>query len=74
LLVRDAEGRGWLESPAPMAPTTAHSLVIEQDHRAMKCRCATMSGFKSFRNAAITVARIELAHRIRKRQFSFAPR
>jgi hypothetical protein len=30
-----------------------------------------MQGFKSFRNAAITLAGIELAHRIHKRQFSF---
>jgi hypothetical protein len=29
-----------------------------------------MGGFKSFRSAAITLAGIELAHRIRKRQFS----
>jgi transposase-like protein len=34
------------------------------------CRCASMGGFKSFTSAAITLAGIELAHRIRKRQFS----
>jgi len=45
--------------------------VIEQDHRAIKWRCASMAGFKSFDSAAITLAGIELAHRIRKRQFSF---
>ena len=45
--------------------------IVEQDHRAIKRRCAWMTGFKSFRNAAITLAGIELAHRIRKRQFSF---
>jgi transposase-like protein len=44
--------------------------LIEQDHRAIKRRCASMGGFKSFRGAAITLAGIELAHRIRKRQFS----
>jgi transposase-like protein len=44
--------------------------LIEQDHRAIKRRCASMTGFKSFRSAAITLAGIELAHRIRKRQFS----
>jgi transposase-like protein len=46
---------------------------IEQDHRAIKRRCAAMGGggFKSFGSAAITLAGIELAHRIRKRQFSF---
>ena len=38
--------------------------IIEQDHRAIKRRCALMLGFKSFGNAAITLAGIELAHRI----------
>jgi transposase-like protein len=45
--------------------------IVEQDHRAIKRRCAPMKGFKSFENAATTIAGIELAHRIRKRQFSF---
>jgi transposase-like protein len=45
--------------------------LIEQDHRAIKRRCASMAGFKSFTNAAITIAGSELAHRIRKRQFFF---
>ena len=44
--------------------------LIEQDHRAIKRRCASMGGFKSFGSATITLAGIELAHRIRKRQFS----
>jgi len=44
--------------------------IVEQDHRAIKRRCASMLGFKSFRTAAISLAGIELAHRIRKRQFS----
>jgi len=30
-----------------------------------------MAGFKTFAGAANTIAGIELAHRIRKRQFSF---
>lgn len=44
--------------------------IVEQDHRAIKRRCAPTLGLKSFRTAAITLAGIELAHRIRKRQFS----
>jgi transposase-like protein len=43
--------------------------IVEQDHRAIKRRCASMAGFKSFENAAVTIAGIELAHRIRKRQY-----
>jgi transposase-like protein len=45
--------------------------IVEQDHRAINPRCASMAGFKSFDNATITLAGIELAHRIHKRQFSF---
>ncbi len=47
--------------------------IVEQDHRAIKRRCASMTGFKSFATASITIAGIELAHRIHKRQFSFGP-
>jgi len=45
--------------------------ILEQDHRAIKRRCASMLGYKSFRNVAITLTGIELAHRIHKRQVSF---
>jgi transposase-like protein len=44
--------------------------IVEQDHRAIKRRCAPMTGFKSFRSAAITISGIELAHRISKCQFA----
>ena len=47
--------------------------IVEQDHRAIKGRCAPMLALKSFRTAAVTLAGVELAHRIRKRQFSFGP-
>ncbi len=47
--------------------------IVEQDHRAIKSRCRPMLGFKSCRSAAVTLAGIELAHRIRKRQFKFGP-
>ena len=43
--------------------------LIEQDHRGVKQRIATMLGFKGFATAAITIAGIELMHRIRKGQF-----
>jgi transposase-like protein len=44
--------------------------IIEQDHRAIKQRCASMKGFKSVANTAVTIAGVELAHRIHKHQFS----
>jgi transposase-like protein len=43
--------------------------LIEQDHRPIKLRLGPMLGLKRFRNAAITIAGIELMHRIRKGQF-----
>jgi transposase-like protein len=44
--------------------------MIEQDHRGVKARTGPMLGFKAFDNAAITIAGIELQHRIRKGQFA----
>jgi transposase-like protein len=43
--------------------------MIEQDHRSVKSRIAPMLGFKVFKRAAVTIAGIELLHRIRKGQF-----
>jgi transposase-like protein len=43
--------------------------LIEQDHRRVKQRVYPMLGFKRFENAAVTIRGIELAHKIRKRQF-----
>lgn len=45
--------------------------IIEQDHRVIKRRCASMLGLKSLEPAAVTFAGIELANRIHKRQFHF---
>ena len=69
------EGTGSKESEyseAPQRATTSRLVPThQQDHRAIKRRCASMAGFKSFKTAAITIAGIELAHRILKGQFSF---
>ena len=43
--------------------------LIEQDHRAIKLRCVSMLGLKTTGTAAVTLAGIELAHRIRKGQY-----
>jgi transposase-like protein len=45
--------------------------MIEQDHRGVKSRIAPMLGFKVSKRAAVTIAGIELLHRIRKEQFVF---
>ncbi|MGH8239337.1 MAG: DDE-type integrase/transposase/recombinase [Steroidobacteraceae bacterium] len=44
--------------------------IVEQDHRAIKRRCSAMHGLKRFESAAVMIAGVELAHRIRKRQFT----
>ncbi len=43
--------------------------LIEQDPRRVKQRVYPMLGFKLFENAAVTISGIELAHKIKKRQF-----
>jgi transposase-like protein len=43
--------------------------IVEQDHRRVKQRIYPMLGFKRFRNATIVITGIELAQKIRKRQF-----
>lgn len=43
--------------------------IIERDHRRVKQRIYPMLGFKSFRNAAVTISGIELAQKIKKGQF-----
>ncbi|NTG05141.1 IS6 family transposase [Agrobacterium rhizogenes] len=44
--------------------------MIEQDHRFIKKLTRPMKGFKSFQSASATLDGIEVAHMIRKRQFS----
>jgi transposase-like protein len=49
--------------------TAIHRCVIRYVERS-NAAAPRLGGFKSFGSAAITLAGIELAHRIRKRQFS----
>ena len=44
--------------------------MVEQDHRGVKSRTRPMLGFKVFDRATVTIAGIELLHRIRKGQFN----
>src|SRR6202023_323269 len=43
--------------------------VVEQDHRRIKQRVRPMLGFKRFDTASVTIRGIELAEKIKKRQF-----
>lgn len=44
--------------------------IVEQDHRFIKRRTRPMLGLKSFASASATLAGIEVAHMIRKGQFT----
>src|ERR1700688_1592378 len=59
------EGTGSKEPDYSAAPqwATASRLVPthQQDHRAIKRRCAPMLALKSFRTAAVTLAGVELS-------------
>jgi transposase-like protein len=67
--VRELKAAGCLPTETKLRSSKYLNNVIEQDHRGVKQRVAVMLGFKQFRNAAITIAGIELTHRIRKEQF-----
>jgi transposase-like protein len=63
-----------LRRGAYVAERRGSGLQVSQQHhragsRAIKRRCAPMKDFKSFANAAIAIAGIELTHRIHKRQY-----
>jgi hypothetical protein len=64
--VRELKANGSLPNDTKLRSS---KYLIEQDHRGVKQRIAVMPGFKGFRHAAITIAGIELMHRIRKGQF-----
>ena len=67
--VRELKADGSLPRETKLRSSKYLNNLIEQDHRSVKQRVAVMLGFKKFRNAAITIAGIELMHRIRKGQF-----
>jgi transposase-like protein len=67
--VRELKAEGSLPTETKLRSSKYLKNLIEQDHRSVKQRVAVMLGFKQFRNAAITIAGIELMHRIRKGQF-----
>jgi transposase-like protein len=68
--VRELKADGSLATGTKLRSSKYLNNLIEQDHRGVKQRVGVMLGFKQFRNAATTIAGIELMHRIRKGQFS----
>ena len=68
--VRELKDDGLLPEGTKVRSSKYLNNLIEQDHRSIKQRIAAMLGFKRFRNAATTIAGIELMHRIRKGKFA----
>jgi transposase-like protein len=66
--VRELKADGSLPTATRLRSSKYLNNLIEQDHRSIKQRIAVMLGFKQFRNAVITIAGIELMHRVRKGQ------
>src|SRR6516225_6030096 len=67
--VREMKADGSLPRNTKQRSSKYLNNLIEQDHRGVKQRIAVMLGFKQFGHAAITIAGVELMHRIRKGQF-----
>jgi transposase-like protein len=67
--VREMKADGELNGDTKVRSSKYLNNMIEQDHRGVKSRLRPMLGFKSFRTAAITIAGVELLHRIKKGQF-----
>lgn len=70
--VRELIVDGLLPADTKLRSSKYLNNLIEQDHRGVKQRIAVMLGFKDFTKAAITIAGIELMHRIRKGQFALS--
>jgi transposase-like protein len=67
--VQELKAEGNLPTRVRVRSSKYLNNVIEQDHRRVKQRIRPMLGFKRFHTAAVTISGIELAAKIRKRQF-----
>ena len=72
--VRELKADGSLPANTKLRSSKYLNNLIEQDHRGVKQRIAVMLGFKESRTAAITIAGIELLHRIQKGPFGLGRR
>jgi hypothetical protein len=62
--VRELKAHGSLPADMKLWPPKYLNNLVQQDHRRVKQRIAEMIGFKDLKKAAITIAGIELMHRI----------
>jgi transposase-like protein len=67
--VAEIKESGVLRPEARVRTSKYLNNLMEQDHRRVKQRIYPMVGFKSFRNAAVTISGIEFVQKIRKGQF-----
>ena len=67
--VADLKANGELPKRVKVRSSKYLNNIIEQDHRRVKHRLRPMLGLKSFATAAVVIAGIELAERIKKGQF-----
>jgi transposase-like protein len=57
------------ENPVKIRSCKYLNNIVEQDHRRIKFRVSAMLGFKSFANARIVLAGIELIQKLKKGQY-----
>jgi transposase-like protein len=70
--VEELKAEGVLPRNIELRSNAYLNNLVEQDHRRVKQRVGPMLGFKRFDHAAIVLAGIELAHKLRKGQFHFS--
>jgi transposase-like protein len=67
--VADLKQQGELPEEVLVRSSKYLNNIVEQDHRRIKHRLGPMLGLQSFRTAAVVIGGIELAEKIKKRQF-----
>ena len=67
--VREMKETGELPRRVKVRSSQYLNNLVEQDHRRIKQRIRPMLGFKRFDHAVVTISGIELAEKIKKRQF-----
>ena len=70
--LREMQSADMLPKSTKLRSSKYLNNLVEQDHRGIKSRTRPMLGFKDFKSAAITLAGVELLHRIRKGQFALS--
>jgi transposase-like protein len=70
--VAELKDNGEVPQRVPVRTSKYLNNLIEQDHRRVKQRLRPMLGLKSFRTAAVIISGIELAEKIKKKQFQMS--